>query len=234
MDVALNQILPSPAHSSTLGEAYAGPLGRHDDRPWVGLCMVSSLDGSTVVDGASAGLSSDNDSGVLLQLRSVADVILVGSGTAAGEGYGPPSKSGQRIAVVTGSGSVDTTTELFTSGAGFVITTETATFEERGVDVIRCGVDDVDLASAIVRIPSVCPSTTFVLAEGGSTLNGALATADLLDELNFSTSPSTVGGNGPRLITGAGGHAHRYDLAQMLVDDESFVFSRWTRRRTSP
>ena len=36
--------------------AYAEPLGRHTDRPWVMLCMVASIDGSTVVDGRSAAL----------------------------------------------------------------------------------------------------------------------------------------------------------------------------------
>lgn len=234
MDVPLHHVLPAPAHRTTPGDAYSAPLGRHRDRPWVALCMVASLDGSTVVDGASAGLSSDNDSDVLIQLRSIADVVLVGAGTADGEGYGPPKKPGQRIAVVTGRGSVDTSIELFTSGAGFVITTESASFEERGVDVIRAGSEHVDLTAAIAMIPSVCPGATFVQAEGGATLNGALADADLLDEMNITTSPAAVGGEGSRLIAGAGDHGHRFHLEQMLVDDESFVFSRWIRRRTSP
>lgn len=234
MDVPLHHVLPAPPHRTTQADAYAAPLGRHDDRPWVGLCMVASIDGSTVVDGASAGLSSDNDVGVLLQLRSIAHVVLVGAGTAASEGYGPPKTPGQRIAVVTGRGSVDTSSELFTSGAGFVITTESATFEERGVDVIRAGSEQVDLAAAIASIPSVRPGATFVQAEGGATLNGALAASDLIDEMNITTSPASVGGDGRRLVAGAPDLSHRFDLEQMLVDDESFVFSRWIRRRTSP
>ncbi len=195
--------------------------------------MVASLDGSTVVDGASAGLSSENDTGVLLRLRAVADVIVVGAGTARGEGYGPPSKSGQRVGVVTRGGSVDTSTELFTSGAGFVITTSSARFEERGVDVIRAGTDEVDLRRALSQIPELCPGATFVQAEGGASLNGALADADLLDELNLTTSPALVGGEGPRLISGAGEISSRYELAQLVVDDESFVFSRWRRLRVA-
>ena len=226
----MQRLLPAPAATVTLDEAYTSPLGSHGDRPWVGLCMVASIDGSTVVDGASAGLSSDNDTGVLLRLRSVADVIIVGAGTARGEGYGPPSKPGQRIGVVTRSGSVDTSSELFTSGAGFVITTTTAQFEERGVDVIRVGADDVDLVEAIRRIPDVSPGARFVQAEGGASFNGALADADLLDELNLTTSPAIVGGDGPRLISGASNLSSRYELAQIVVDDETFVFSRWRRR----
>lgn len=234
MDVPLHHVLPAPAHRTTHTAAYATPLGQHDDRPWVGLCMVVSLDGSTVVDGASAGLSGDSDLAVMLQLRSIADVILVGAGTAASEGYGPPKTPGQRIGVVTRRGSVDTSSELFASGAGFVVTTESASFEERGVDVIRAGSDDVDLAAAIALIPSVCPGTAFVQAEGGATLNGALAEADLIDEMNITTSPAVVGGEGLRMVAGAPDLGHRFDLAQMTVDDESFVFSRWTRCRTSP
>ncbi len=229
----MQRLLPAPAENVTLEEAYAHPLGSHDDRPWVGLSMVASIDGSTVVDGASAGLSSDNDSGVLLRLRAIADVIIVGAGTARGEGYGPPSKPGQRIGVVTRSGSVDTTTDLFTSGAGFVITTSSAEFEERGVDVIRAGTEEVDLAAAIKRIPDVSPGATFVQAEGGPSLNGALADADLLDELNLTTSPALVGGDGPRLLNGASDVSSRYELAQLVVDDEAFVFSRWRRRRAA-
>lgn len=227
----MQRLLPSPVANVTLDEAYAGPLGSHSDRPWIGLSMVTSIDGSTVVDGASAGLSSDNDTAVLLRLRSIADVIIVGAGTARGEGYGPPSKPGQRIGVVTRSGSVDTATDLFTSGAGFVITTTSAEFEERGVDVIRVGTDDVDLPEAVRRIPDVCPGARFVQAEGGPTFNGALANADLLDELNLTTSPAIVGGDGPRLVHGAGDVTSRYELAQIVVDDEAFVFSRWRRRR---
>lgn len=236
MQVPLRRFLPTPTETVTIPEAYAAPLGRRTDRPWLGLCMVASIDGSTVVDGVSGGLSSDNDYDVLLQLRSIAGVVLVGAGTARGEGYGVPKKDGQRIAVVTRSGSVDTTTELFTSGAGFVITTENTTIDgeaDRGIDVLRAGSDDVDLERAIERIPEFCPGTEFVQVEGGPTLNAALAQADLFDELNVTMSPATVGGGGPRLFSGGDDHSHRYDLEQLVVDAESFVFTRW-RRHAAP
>ena len=226
----MQRLLPAPVTAVSIDEAYDVPLGAHVDRPWVGLCMVASIDGSTVVDGASAGLSGENDSGVLLRLRSIADVIVVGAGTARGEGYGPPSERGKRIGVVTRNGSVDTSGELFSSGAGFVVTTTSAVFEERGVDVIRVGDDDVDLAAAIRRIRDVAPGADFVQVEGGPSLNAALADAGLFDELNLTTSPSLVGGDGPRLLDGAGTLSTRYDLAQMVVDDDAFVFSRWRRR----
>ena len=200
MQVPLHRVLPVADGPITVPEAYAAPLGRHDERPWVGLCMVASIDGSTVVDGVSAGLSSANDSSVLLQLRSVAQVIIVGAGTMRGEGYGKPKTDGQRIGVVTRSGAVDTTSELFRSGAGFIITTEQTEIADTHVDVLRAG------------------------------------DADLFDELNVTMSPATVGGGGPRLFHGGENHSHRYGLEQLVVDDESFLFSRWRRRAvpTSP
>lgn len=214
----------------TIEGAYAAPLGTGRDRPWVGLCMVASIDGSTVVSGASGDLSSSNDSAVMRRLRSLADVIVVGAGTVRAEGYGPPRRAGLRIGVVTASGRVDATTPLFSSGAGFVITTEQAAIPD-GIDAIRAGADDVDLATALASLDRVCAAPRFVQVEGGPTLNGALFAADLIDEINVTTSPLSVGGTGPRLAAHGADHAHRFGLAQLLVDDESYVYSRWLRQR---
>lgn len=224
---------PGHADDTTIERAYAVPLGTRDGSPWIGLCMVASIDGSTVVDGRSAELSSVNDAAVLHRLRAIADVIIVGAGTVRGEGYGPPKKPGQRIGVVTGSGSVDTSLPLFTSGAGFLITTESAEIPDAArVDVIRAGTDRVDLRAAVARFGAIHDAPHFVQAEGGAQLNGALLDADLLDEINVTTSPLCVGGAGPRLATGADPIERRYDLAQLVVDEQSFVFSRWRRRRS--
>lgn len=229
----MRRLLPTAADVS-IDEAYRGPLGAVAGRPWVGLCMVASIDGSTVVDGESTALSSTNDSGVLHRLRELADVIVVGAGTVRGEGYGEPRKDGQRVGVVTGSGAVDTTTDLFTSGAGFLITTESADLGDAGdVDVLRAGAGDaVDLGAAIARFGEIHPRPVVVQAEGGPQLNGALLDADLIDEINVTTSPLCVGGDGPRLAVDATDVTLRYELAQLVVDDDGFVFCRWRRRRS--
>ena len=54
--------------------------------------MITSLDGSTVVDGRSGGLGNATDSSILGALRRAADVVLVGAGTATAEHYGPPDQ----------------------------------------------------------------------------------------------------------------------------------------------
>ena len=190
--------------------------------------MVASLDGSTVVDGRSGGLSNGHDSEVFLTLRDLADVVLVGAGTARAEGYGAP-RSGQRIGVVSNSGRVDSASALFTSGAGFLIVPESA--PATTVDTLRVGTTSVDLASAIARLIEVVPDVAFVHAEGGPRLNGALASDDLIDELNLTLSPRLAGGGGPRLTVGGTDVSSAFDLAHLVVDEDSFVFSRWVRRR---
>ncbi len=226
----MRRLLPGPPAPASIDEAYAAPLGARTDRPWVALCMVASIDGSTAVDGASGQLGNANDSAVLKRLRSIADVIIVGAGTARAEGYGPPSKAGQRIGVVTASARVDVGTPLFTSGAGFLITT-TAARVPASVDAVRAGGDDVDLLAALGALGTVCDDPRVVQCEGGPRLNGSLFMADLVDEINVTTSPLVVGGDGARLAAGAEAHSLSFEVSQLLIDDESFLFSRWLRKR---
>jgi hypothetical protein len=83
----IRRVFPDSA-ATTIADTYAQPLNQRSNAPWVGLCMVSSIDGSTVVGGKSSELSSTNDMAVLHGLRSIADVILVGGGDAKSEGHG--------------------------------------------------------------------------------------------------------------------------------------------------
>jgi riboflavin biosynthesis pyrimidine reductase len=186
--------------------------------------MVQSIDGSTVVAGNSLALSGPADRDVLLGLRDIADAVLVGAATVRKEGYGPPSKSGLRVGVVSRSGNVDLSTPLFTSGAGFLVVPEHAAVHAAPqVDIMRCGGDRVDLAQAMSRIEG-----TFVQLEGGSVLNAAMVEADLVDEINVTVSPLVVGGNGPRLVQSSADVLRRFRLAQ-VCEDEGFLFLRYTR-----
>lgn len=227
----IRRLLPHPAAPTTVLAAYDVERSPHSDRPWVGLCMVMSLDGSVAVDGASGRLGNPNDLSVLLTLRGLADMVIVGAGTARGEGYGPSAKRGQRIGVATNSGNVDLDTDLFTSGAGFVITNESSDVDESRVDVLRAGDDRLDIAAAVSRLTEIDPAVRYVQAEGGPGFNGSLLDADLVDELDLSISPHLVGGDGPRLVAGANERLHGFDLAHLLCDDDGFVFSRWIRQR---
>ena len=155
--------------------------------------MVTSLDGTTSVEGRSGGLGNATDAAILRELRWMADVVIVGSTTAHTERYGPPSKPGQRVGVVTRSGSVDPDLPLFRSGAGFLITTAHA--PSHGIEALRSGHDDVDLVDALGRLDA-----SVVHAEGGPTLNATLLANDLVDEVNLTVAPHLVGGTGHRVV----------------------------------
>ena len=238
MTPVLRRVVPAPTAGEasgtvTIGDAYAGPRTPPAGRPWVGLTMISSLDGAVVVDGTSGGLGNANDRQLLLTMRDLADVIVVGAATARGEGYGPPRKQGQRIGVVTNSGSVDLATPLFTAGSGFLIAPESADVDATRCDVLRAGSHAVDLVLAMATLDSIVPGVRHVQAEGGPTLNGSLLAADLIDELDLTTSPRLAGGDSARLTHHAPAVDARFVLDQLLVDDESFTFARWLRNRRS-
>jgi riboflavin biosynthesis pyrimidine reductase len=193
--------------------------------------MIASLDGAVVVDGRSGALGNATDHEVLVSLRELADVVLVGAGTARGEGYGPPGKPGLRVGVVTNSGAVDLSSSLFSSGAGFLIAPDSADVDTAAVDVLRAGDERVDLALALAHLESVVPGVRVVQAEGGPTLNAALLAADAVDELNLTISPRMVGGDSPRVVHGSVALDARFTLAHLLADDVRFVFGRWVRER---
>jgi riboflavin biosynthesis pyrimidine reductase len=217
----VQRIFPTPAAPCTVREAYDVVRRRSQQRPWLGLCMVASIDGSTVVDQRSAGLSSPDDVEVLLTLRELADVLIVGASTVRIEGYAAPARRGQRVGVVSRRGDVDTTTDLFASGAGFLIVPDSA--PATSVPTVRSGGETIDFAAALAQIDA-----DFVQAEGGAQLNAALADADVLDEINLTVSPHVAGGDGPRLTTGAADVLRRMRLAHVLEAD-GFLFTRYVR-----
>ena len=219
----MRRLYEHPTDHVTVREAYDVERSRPEGRPWLGVCMVSSIDGSTVVDSNSRSLSSKADQEVLLTLRELADVLIVGAATVRIEGYGPPRKRGQRVGVVSRRGDVDASSSLFTSGAGFLILPEDA--PPTSIDTVRAGRGEVDFAAALAQLDA-----NFVQAEGGAQLNGALSAADVIDELNLTISPQLAGGDGPRVTSGAAQVSRTMRLAHVLEDD-GFLFTRYLRAR---
>lgn len=191
---------------------------RSDQR--VELCMISTPDGEIDVNGRSGPLGGPADQKRLIALRSEAAVVLVGAGTAKGEGYGPPSKQGLRIGVVTKSCNVDFSTPLFTSGAGFIVTSHGAPTVP--VDSVRAGDTEVDLRGIIQQLPA-----GIVHVEGGPMLNAALFDADLVDAINLTWSPRIGGRRAPSLSVPP--HAmRRYSLTDVETNGD-LVFVRYER-----
>ncbi len=183
--------------------------------------MIAGADGATAVEGRSGGLSSPTDTAMLLALRRRAGIVLVGAATVRAEGYGPPSRAGLRIGVVSSRGEgLDFASPLFTSGAGFVVTTTDA--PELPVETVRSGVrGHVDLVGAVAQL-----DVGIISVEGGARLNAALLDAGLVDEINLTTSPNVVGGDSSRLTAGAREQPLRLELAH-LAEHDGFLFARY-------
>ena len=188
------------------------------------LCMIASIDGATAVNGRSAGLGNDADRAALGALRRAADMILVGAGTARAERYGPPSKPSQRIAVVSATGRMDYTTELFRSGAGLMVLPESAPAVP--VASLRCGTTAVDVGEALRGLADI--GCAVLQVEGGPTLNGTLATAGLIDEINLTISPRLVGGDAARIVEGAAELTEALCLTD-VYESSGYLFTRWRR-----
>lgn len=209
-----------------LDDFYDVPRRGANGRPHTGLCMIASLDGSTALEGTSGAMGGETDRAILSQLRAAADVIVVGATTVRAEGYGPPRKIGQRIGVVTRSCNLDFSSALFTSGAGFVITTENA--PDVPVDAVRKGRDEIDFQRVLASLDA-----HFVQLEGGPTLNAALFAADLIDEINLTIAPLVVGGDGARMSSllhnsTRDGAPLRWQVAHVL-EENGYLYTRYLR-----
>jgi riboflavin biosynthesis pyrimidine reductase len=230
---------PGPDVSADdLAEVYAYPPGL--TAPWVRVNFVSSLDGAVSVAGVSAGLGSPADKAVFGTLRRLADVILVGSGTARAERYRgartpmlgtdtyPP------IAVVTGSASLETDLGLFTDThvPTVVLTTSEAPADRRAA-LREAGGD-------VVELPDLRPSTILtelgrrglhrVLCEGGPVLHGDLVAVGAVDELCLTLSPLLAAGAAGRIARSAGGHDPEAMTLESALEQDGTLLLRYRIR----
>lgn len=229
---------------SDLEDLYAYPEDL--DRPWVQVNFVASADGAVEIDTTSAGLSHAADRRVFLLGRDLADVILVGAGTARAEDYrgvvaGPKRLERRRrlgfagvppIAVVTRTADLDPASRLFTETVvpPIVVTTDTAgtrALEAAGAEILRAGADDVDLPRALELLAA--RGLRRIDCEGGPGLFARLVADDLVDQLCLTVAPLLVAGTAGRIAAGAAPAVpRRLALASVLVED-GFTLLRYRR-----
>jgi riboflavin-specific deaminase-like protein len=237
-------------------EAAYGDLAhrRIAGRPYVAVNMVASVDGAISVEGRSGKLGGPSDHHLFHYLRSLADVILVGAQTVRTEHYGPPRVTDERtmqriergqaplprIAIVSRSLELDLDAPLFHTDASrpIVLTAEIADAGRRAqveavAEVMTAGETTVDAVVALAALHGL--GAGFVLCEGGPTLNGELARADVLDEVCLTVAPALVGGGvGHGIVHGAGlPELARLRLVHARVRDDD-VFLRYRRADRSP
>ena len=248
----MRQLLPTAPDDITmeaLDLIYANDARpRPATRPWILSNMIVSTDGATAIGGRSGQLGGPADWRAFHALRAVADVIMVGAGTARAEHYGPPKVTeeqqarrvarGQapvpRIALITGRLDLDLGSALFVDSpvrplvfTGTRPSADQLAAASEVADVIIAGTDNVDLVAATVALHDL--GVNIVLSEGGPTLNGHLAEADLFDEKCVTIAPLLVGGSAPRSVHDAD-LAHPLDLRlDRVIEDDGMLLLRYVR-----
>jgi riboflavin biosynthesis pyrimidine reductase len=209
--------------------AVYGDLPVARGRPGVRLNMIASVDGATTLAGVSGGLGGRADRALFAVLRSLADVVLVAAGTVRAEGYGPSSTP---VAVVSRSLRLDWDAPFFAAPLArpLVVTVAQAPPARLAraaavADVVVAGERSVDLAAALAELGR--RGWRAVLAEGGPSLNGQLAAADLLDELCLTLSPRLAGGGAKRILDGEPLPGPAGVRLRSLCEQDGFLFLRY-------
>lgn len=247
----MRRLWPEPADEIDVAAMVAAEARPpHEDRPWLLVNMIASVDGAITVDGRSGGLGRPADKAMFSALRAMADVVLAGARTVRHEGYGPSRPRAEvrqarlargqaeapRIALVTRSLELDLNSPLFTEGDSrpIVLTCESSPAGRRAeiaevAEVILAGDAAVDLGIALRELGAL--GADVVTCEGGPTLNGELVAADLVDEWALTVSPLLVGGEAMRSIQGQPLAAPLPLRLDRLAEGDGLLLGRWLRDR---
>ena len=211
-----------------------------DDRPYLVLNMVASIDGRTTLGGHVGDLTSPVDQRLVYRLRTQADALLVGAGTVRNERYGglfPDLEPGvpQPLVVIV-SARVDLPRDLpllAEAGARIVVATTdpdaTLGFEHvASVDYLRLPGEGGRIdCEALCRGLRSDHGVRSVVCEGGPSLNEALISYGVVDELFLSLSPLLVGGGERSLVDTAPAHTPTHARLVSVATADDYLFLRY-------
>jgi riboflavin-specific deaminase-like protein len=203
------------------------------DRPYLVLNMVSSLDGRATIDWRTKGLSTELDRQLFHHLRTQADAVMVGAGTARTERYGRMAKSDELrdkrereglardpLAVVV-SGRLDLPADL-----PLLNDPEQRVVIATASDAVLAGAgEDLPLLMARLREQYGVRS---IVCEGGPTLNSFLLAAGLVDELFLTLNPKLAGGAAALTIVAGRELVEPAELSlKSVAEGGGDLFTRW-------
>ena len=238
----MRRVLPEdtagPVDEAELERLYGYP----EHGRWLAVNFVSSADGAAAVSGVSAGLSNEADQHVYKLGSDLADVVLVGAGTARAEGFhgvDPGELAADRrrrhglapvppIAVVTtGSLPVDSPVITDVHTPTIVITDAWAPTDkldgwaEAGAEVLVTGDAQADLVEAVHALQA--RGLRRIHCDGGPHLFGALLRAGVVDELRLTVSPLLVSGAAERIAVGTGVDPQVLRRESVLASDSTLM-----------
>jgi riboflavin biosynthesis pyrimidine reductase len=210
-EVTFSRLLPQGPDATArelLAEVRArdrAPAGR----PFVFVNMVSTVDGRAQIHGRTGELGEEADLEMLLELRTLADAVLIGPGTLRVESYARLVGSEERRAHRVALGLPEDPPAVLLSralnirwDAGLFAAPEQPVLVYAGVDadgeppetaapveVVRLDDPTPEAMLADLRARGIAA----LLTEGGPTLNSALLTAGVADELFLTIAPVITG-----------------------------------------
>lgn len=215
----------APADALTdddLRRLYAAPR-----TPWLRANMITTVDGAaTGDDGRSGSINNAVDKRVFDVLRALADVLVVGAGTARAEGYQPTDRP---TVVVSRSGRVPEQLRGGEPGRVWLATCAASPglAEARahlGAEhVLVLGGDDVDLAALKATLHE--RGYGQVLCEGGPHLLRDLLDQGVVDEVCATVVPLLVAGQHRRMTEGPPVDS-RVRLVSLL-EENGTLLTRW-------
>ena len=230
---------PRPTHELL---AEVRPAERApDDRPFVFVNMVATADGRAAHEGRTEALGAEADLELLLELRALADAVLIGTGTVRAEGYARLVGSPERRARRQAAGLAEDPLAVMISRS-FDIPWEAGLFQAPEQPVlVYAGPDATDPPATaapveVVRLDDPTPTAALadlrargvraLLCEGGPRLLRALVADGLADELFLTIAPLLTGDAAePSILAGAKlPHAAELELLWTLrAESELFL-----------
>ncbi|MET8849295.1 dihydrofolate reductase family protein [Amycolatopsis sp. NPDC004625] len=237
----IRQIWPA---ARDLGEDDLEQLYRYPADPrWLAVNFVSSTDGAITVEGRSGGLSTPADRIVYRLGNDLADVVLVGAGTAMAEGFEgmrpDAATAGRRrrfglapiapVAVVTTGRSLPPDAPVITKAAvpTIVFTCASApaavrgAWASNGARVFVVGEAEVSAEGVVSTL--VAEGLGRIDCEGGPRLFGSLIEAGVVDEFRLTVAPFLVAGTSSRAAVGGVVDPAALELASVLTDGDSVL-----------
>lgn len=217
--------------------------------PYVIINMVSSVDGRiAAAEGGASRIGSVVDRRAMRVLRAKADAVMIGAGTLRAErlslGLDETSTGPQPIGVViSNSGEVPLESNLISNAGQRILvlvprggaTPSSETTHHLAAPATSSGAIDLEGALRLLRSEF---AVNLLLVEGGPSLNHALVSAELADELLVTLAPKLLDGESDTPATLLSGSAlpptdlrllHAY-----LAGDELFLRYALTNRESSP
>jgi riboflavin biosynthesis pyrimidine reductase len=202
---------PKPPHEHLAAIA----MEPREDRPFVYINMVASVDGRATIEGRAHKLGSDTDTLLLTELRTLADAVLIGTGTLRAEGYARLVANAERVERRAAAGKPGTPTAVLIS-RGLDLPWDAGLFHAADQPVLvytEADHDPPQTPAPIEVVRGADPAAVLrdlrrrgigaLLCEGGPTLNRALLAAGVVDELFLTLSPLLTGNpEAPRIVEG--------------------------------